>query len=100
MVRHAGAHKHLHQKPKKGPFDYLVYFFMVATPWLEVPQAMAIFSKHDAANVSLTTWGFFSVASLVWAVYAIREKLLPIFVSSALYLVIEASIVAGIVIYA
>jgi len=99
MVRHGGAHKHLHKKPKKGPFDYLVYFFMVATPLFEIPQAFTIYRTKDAASVSLLTWSFFFMASGVWTVYAIREKLLPVFVTSVLYLIIEATVVTGIVIY-
>jgi uncharacterized protein with PQ loop repeat len=99
MVRHTAAHKHVHKKPKKGPFDFVVYFFMIATPLFEIPQAITIYSTKSAESVSLLTWGFFVLASFVWAIYAIREKLLPIFITSILYLVIEASVVTGILIY-
>jgi uncharacterized protein with PQ loop repeat len=99
MVRHGAAHKHVHKKAKKGPFDYMVYFVMVATPLFEIPQAYTIYTTHDAQSVSLATWGFFFIASIVWGIYAIREKLLPIFVTSVLYLVIEATVVIGILLY-
>ena len=99
MVRHAAGHKHLHKKPKKGLFDYVIYFFMIATPLFEIPQAYRIYSSHSAASVSFSTWAFFALASCVWAAYALREKLIPIFVTSILYLVIEVTIVVGIIQY-
>ena len=99
MARHATAHTRAHKKPKKGLFDYVIYFFMIATPLFEIPQAYTIFTTKSAESVSLSTWGFFAVASLVWAAYAVREKLLPIFVTSSLYLAIECIIVVGIIQY-
>ena len=99
MVRHTAAHKHFHKKPKRGPFDYVVYFFMIATPLFEIPQAYTIFVNKNAVSVSLSTWGFFMAASLVWAIYAAREKLMPVLVTSVLYLIIESVIVVGILLY-
>lgn len=99
MVRHGNAHKQLRKKYKKTPFDFVVYFFMIATPLFEIPQAVSIYSSKDATSVSILTWGFFFLASFVWMTYAIREKLLPILVTSLLYLVIEAVVVIGILMY-
>ncbi len=99
MVRSHAGHKHIHKKPAKGPFDYLVYFFMVATPLFEIPQAYTIYTTRSAESVSLATWAFFFIASLVWAVYAVREKLMPVLVTSVLYFVIEGSVVVGILLY-
>ncbi len=72
---------------------------MVATPLFELPQAWAIYSTHDAQNVSLTTWGFFTVSNLAWVAYAIRNKLRPLIFVYSLYMVIETAIVVGIVLY-
>lgn len=77
----------------------MVYFFMVATPLFEIPQAYTIYTSKSAASVSLLTWGFFFAASFVWATYAIREKLVPILITSVLYLIIEAAVVVGILLY-
>lgn len=97
----AHHHHHVHHTPKKKkqPFDYIVYFFMVATPLFEIPQAIAIYSSKSAASVSLITWVFFFVASVVWMVYAVRNKLLPIFITYSLYFVMEAIIIVGILKY-
>ena len=96
MVHH---HKHLHHKKHKEPFDFVVYFFMIATPLFELPQAFNIYTKHSAEGVSIWTWGFFFCASMVWATYAIRNKLRPLIVTYSMYILIEAVIVVGIVKY-
>lgn len=99
MVRHGHGYKHLHQKKKKDVFDYLVYFFMVATPLFELPQVWDIYSNKSAQDVSLITWGFFFVANIAWIVYAVRNKLLPLLIAYSLYLVTEGLIVVGILLY-
>ena len=98
MVQHHHV-RHYKKKKDKEPFDYVVYFFMIATPLFELPQAYAIHSTKDAANVSPYTWGFFFIASMVWLTYAIRNKLRPLIIMYSMYLVVEASIVAGIIMY-
>ena len=99
MVRHAAAHKHVHQKKKKKPFDYVVYFFTVATPLFELPQLISIFHNKNATSVSAATWIFFLIASVVFAIYTLRERIIPLFVAYTLYTIIEAGIVVGIVMY-
>jgi uncharacterized protein with PQ loop repeat len=99
MVRHGHAHHHLHRKRRRDLFDYLLYFFMVATPLFELSQAWDIYSNKSAADVSLPTWAFFAVSNLAWSAYAVRNKLRPLIVTYSLYLVIEVTIVIGIVLY-
>jgi uncharacterized protein with PQ loop repeat len=101
MVQHHRV-RQLHKKNKKEPkepFDYLVYFFMVATPMFEVPQAYAIHVGKSAENVSPYTWGFFFVASFVWLIYSIKHKLKPLIFMYSMYILVEATIVAGIIMY-
>jgi len=83
----------------KHPLDYVVYFFSIATPLFELPQAYAIYSSHSAVDVSLTTWGFFLLDNVVWIIYAYKRKIIPLLVSTILYLLFELSIVVGILLY-
>jgi len=99
MVRHAAAHRHLHRAKKLRPFDYMVYFFTVATPLFELPQAFSIYMQRDARSVSAITWGFFLLADIAFTAYAIRERLKPLIIAYALYTLIELSIVLGIIFY-
>lgn len=99
MVKHGHAHRHLHRKKQKDWFDYILYFFMVATPLFELPQAWKIYTTQSAADVSLATWSFFVLSNFVWIAYAVRNKLLPLIIAYSLYMLIEVSIVIGILLY-
>jgi uncharacterized protein with PQ loop repeat len=102
VVQHHRVHhlqKNKKKLKKKEPFDYVVYFFMIATPMFEVPQAYAIYSNQSAENVSPFTWGFFFVASIVWLTYAIKNKLKPLIFMYSMYILVEATIVTGIIVY-
>jgi uncharacterized protein with PQ loop repeat len=72
---------------------------MVATPLAEVPQAYNIYHLQSAREVSLITWTFFAMSSIVWLTYAIKYKITPLAIASSLYLVVEASVVVGVLIY-
>lgn len=100
MARHSAVHVHDKLKSQRHIFDYVVYFFTIATPLFELPQAFAIFGSRDTRHVSLLTWSFFLLSSAVWALYSWQRKLVPIFISSLLYTAIETVIVAGLLIYA
>lgn len=98
-ARRKHAHTNIAQKKKRDPFDFVVYFFMVATPLFELPQLLTIFTKRDAENVSLATWAFFCIDNLVWMTYGWRKKEWPVFFTSALYTIMEMGIVVGILLY-
>ncbi|MEK7152829.1 MAG: PQ-loop domain-containing transporter [Patescibacteria group bacterium] len=98
MARHHHIAR-IHKKKPKEPFDFLVYFFTVATPLFEIPQAVAIYTAKSAENVPLLTWVFFLFADVVWLVYAIRNKLVPLALTYLLYLIVEIAIVGGILVY-
>jgi uncharacterized protein with PQ loop repeat len=97
-MAHHSHHRRQNGK-KKEAFDYLVYFFMIATPLFEIPQAYAIWSNKSAESVSVFTWVFFFFASMVWLTYAIKHKLKPLIVMYSMYLLVEATIVLGIIKY-
>jgi uncharacterized protein with PQ loop repeat len=87
------------RKDKYTLLDVAVYFFVFTTPLFELPQAYLIYSRQDASGVSLLTWGYFAVSSIAWLAYGLRKRLKPIVFTYSLYLVIELSIVVGIVRY-
>ena len=87
-------------KIKKQNLDTkLVYFFGLVTPLFMIPQAVVIFMSQSAENISLIMWAFFIVADIVWIIYGLPRKIMPLVYSHALYLVVELAVVAGILLY-
>lgn len=99
MTRGKRHIKNIHKTNDKVFFDYIVYFFTVATPLFELPQAYQIYTNNSAADVSLLTWSFFLIDNFVWIIYALKRRVLPLLITTALYLLIETFIVIGIIIY-
>lgn len=101
-MKHMLSHWHYHaarKKPKKEAIDYVVRFFMVATPLFEIPQAIVIYSSKDASGVSLLTWGFFVLSSITWLSFGLKYRLMPLIVAHSLYILVELSVVVGIILY-
>jgi len=98
-LEHVAPKTHHKQKKKREPFDYVIYFFTIATPLSEIPQAITIYVHHAARDVSIWTWGFFLLDNVVWIIYGLRCKLKPVFITSLLYLVVELAIVVGVIHY-
>ncbi len=65
----------------------------------ELPQAYTIYQSQSAQDVSMFTWAFFAMSSTAWLLYGIKQKMLPLVVAHSLYVLIESSVVIGIVIY-
>ena len=59
-----------------------------------VPQVTKIWKTRSADDVSLGTFGAFSLGVLLWMVYGIVKGELPIIVWNAVTLVLAAAIVA------
>jgi len=99
VSKHNRKLAHHTNSKQKTPFDYVIYFFSFATPLFELPQAYVIYAHHAAENVSIWSWGFFLIDNIIWILYALRTKMRPLLITSVLYLIIELSVVIGIVIY-
>jgi uncharacterized protein with PQ loop repeat len=76
----------------------LVLILAVIEPIMTLPQIYEIWVKHQIAGVSLSTWSFYLFAAIVWTVYSIQIKDLPIFLSSSLWVITEGLVVLGLLI--
>lgn len=71
----------------------------VVSPMLGVPQAVQIFTQHNASGLSLFTWCTFAVVSAVYLWYAVAHHLRPLIVTETLWLLVYAAVIPGILIY-
>lgn len=71
----------------------------VLGPFMTLPQVIQIWTTQSAEGVSLATWSFYIFISLVWVVYGVKKKILPIIVADSLWVVFELMIVVGILLY-
>ena len=67
----------------------------VLEPVITIPQAWAIFSRHSAASVSLSTWIGFEIASCIWLWYGIVHRERMIILYQGLFTIVQAAIIVG-----
>lgn len=84
-----------HQHPT---LDKLTYVFGVLLPIFTIPQAYNVLVHKETAGVSLLTWGFYLVASSLFAFYGILHKEKLLIITYVPFTIIEAAIVVGLLV--
>lgn len=83
----------------KLSFETFVLAMGIVEPLFTLPQAYNIWVKHETVGVSLITWVFFVIASLIWFSYGLSIKSRPIVVSYALYAIFNSLVVIGLIVH-
>lgn len=87
-------------QPKKEKFiNKFIYVAAVIYPLTTIPQIYDIFISRSAENVSLTTWILYDIFTIIFLWYAIVNKLKPLVIEYALWLVAQTLVVIGIFLY-
>lgn len=76
-----------------------IYVVAAVEPLGVIPQLYAIFSRHEASNVSILTWLSFVVFDIAWLWYGWEAKQKPLMIFSALFTFLEILVVIGAVAY-
>ena len=71
----------------------------VFTMLMTVSQVLAIWVRRDAHNVSLLSWGAYLLSACLWFVYGIRKHDKTIYLACIGWILLDAAIVIGVVIY-
>jgi uncharacterized protein with PQ loop repeat len=88
-----------HPESFKRFFDRLMIVVGTLAPLALLPQIYQVFVHHDVAGLSLLTWISLGIINLLWAVYGILHRELPIFVANFGMSFLDFSIVFGIFLF-
>ncbi len=83
----------------KAFLDNIIIWVSVIGPFSTIPQVVEIWLGKNATGVSTTSWLLYIVLAMVWLFYGIVHKVKPIIINSFLWILMEALIVAGAIIY-
>lgn len=76
-----------------------VYVFSIAGPILTAPQVGKIYTTQNVAGISLISWIGYLIIALFWLVYSVFMKNKPIMVANVFWVLMDALIIAGILMY-
>ncbi len=88
-----------HPNKWKRIVDTLIYPIAMFGPIMTIPQVWIIWVDKNAGGVSAVSWGAYMITAVFWLNYGIIHKEKPIIFSSCLWLVLEALIVTGTLMY-
>jgi uncharacterized protein with PQ loop repeat len=84
------------QGKKAGGTERLMYGIALIAPIMTIPQAMQVWFDHRVQGVSITTWGAYAAVSCLWLVYATIHKERPLVLTHCLLIIVDTSIVLGV----
>ena len=71
----------------------------VATMLMTVPQVLTIWIGRDAGAVSLIAWASYLFSACLWFVYGLRKKDKTIYLACIGWIVLDAAVVLGVIVY-
>lgn len=98
-AHHNHLFKFLQTKQNRTKIDHIMMVAAVAHPLIAVPQALQIYITKEAAGLSLFTWFVFGLLGLVFMAYGIAHRLKPYILMQLCWMVVNVSIVIGILLY-
>lgn len=88
-----------HPNPWMRAMDKFIYVIAIVGPIMTIPQVWIIWSNQNASGVSLFSWSAYIVTSLFWVTYGIFHKEKVIIFNSSLWLLLQAMVVIGRILY-
>ena len=88
-----------HPNPQKRFLDRLIFVVGALNPLFTLPQIYKIYSSHAAAGVSAVSWSAYFIFSIVWFIYGIVHKEKAIMFTYALWIIMNALVALGAIIY-
>jgi uncharacterized protein with PQ loop repeat len=71
----------------------------IATMLMTVPQVLTIWVGRDAGAVSLVAWAAYLFSACLWFVYGLRKKDKTIYLACIGWILLDAAVVIGVIIY-
>lgn len=76
-----------------------MYGVSVGMPMTNIPQLQQLYTTKVTTGLSLSTWVMYAVLGFIPLAYAIVNNLKPLVISNILWLLVEAMMIYGIIIY-
>jgi uncharacterized protein with PQ loop repeat len=79
--------------------EKILRWLSVLTMLMTVPQVWTIWVERQAAGVSLVSWLAYLVSACLWFVYGLRKRDKTIYIACIGWVLLDAAIVVGILLY-
>lgn len=66
---------------------------------MTVPQVLTIWVRHQAAGISMLSWGAYFVSAGVWLWYGLEKRDKNIYLPCLGWLMLDAAVIVGALVY-
>jgi uncharacterized protein with PQ loop repeat len=71
----------------------------IFTMLMTIPQVLTIWIGHQAAGVSLLSWGAYLLSALLWFWSGLRKRDKNIYLACVGWIVLDLAVIVGVIIY-
>lgn len=82
-----------------GGLERVLRLLSVVTMLMTVPQILTIWIGGNAAGVSLVSWASYRFAACLWFVYGLQKRDKTIYLACVGWVILDAAVVIGIIVY-
>lgn len=90
---------HLTKKREKLLIGRVCAVFAVLMPMTTLPQILMLYGTQNASGLSLSMWVLYSIGCVPFLLFGIIYRHMQIIVLNVLWLIVQAVMIAGILIY-
>jgi uncharacterized protein with PQ loop repeat len=80
-------------------FELIVNICSVVLPFTTLPQLYTIYIERMTEGVSIITWLSYTLLTIPLLIYSIRRKELPLILLNGFWVLIDAAVVIGLLLY-
>ena len=85
--------------PPVGGLEKVLRGMSVFTMLMTIPQVYVVWVKNDVAGVSLLSWLAYLLSAVLWFVYGWQKRDKTIYLACIGWVLLDAAIVAGVIVY-
>jgi len=82
-----------------GFLERVLRVMSVVTMLMTVPQVLNIWIDGNAGGVSMVSWSAYLVSACLWLVYGLKKHDKTIYIACIGWIVLDAAIVAGVMVH-
>jgi len=82
-----------------GFLERVLRVMSVVTMLMTVPQVLNIWIDGNAGGVSIVSWSAYLVSACLWLVYGLKKHDKTIYIACIGWIVLDAAIVAGVMVH-
>lgn len=90
---------HISKKNEKRYIDRLCAVFAVLMPLTTLPQIIMLYGAKDATGLSLLMWLLYTVATVPFLLFGIIHKHKQLIVLNSLWILVNSTMIIGILVY-